>query len=52
MKITLEQIEYILEKDFKNVRGRVQKAVDASPKSVEYEDALKQIFDCMSLKCE
>ena len=43
MKLTLEQIEDILEEDFKDVRIQVQKAVDASPKSVKYEEALKQV---------
>ena len=43
MNITLEEIEAILEQDFKNVRTQVQKAVDASPNRVTYEDALKQV---------
>ena len=45
MKLTLEQIEDILEKDFEKVRTQVQKAVDASPRSVKYEEALKQVND-------
>ncbi len=32
----------ILERDFREVRARVQKAVDDSPKSVTLEEALKQ----------
>lgn len=39
----LEQIEKVLEEDFKEVRKKVQAAVDASPKTVTYEEALKQV---------
>lgn len=45
MKFTMKQIEEIekvLERDFREVRKRVKKAVDNSPKSVTLADAMKQ----------
>lgn len=49
----LEEIEEaleVLEKDFVEVRARVQKAVDASPTSVTFEDALRQVRLYLEMK--
>lgn len=41
----LQEIEEIIENDFQfiEVRKMIQKAIDVNPKSVTYEQALKQI---------
>ena len=39
----LQEIEAMLDRDFAEVRKRVQQAVDALPKKVTLEDALEQV---------
>lgn len=39
----LEKFEAILDRDFAEVRERVKRAIDACPKKVTLEEALKQV---------